>query len=137
MNLQIPFILLPGIFPPPVAGCAPWTGGGQHLSAQPLKNNASGTPRMQFERGGNGRAKDSKACRGFEAFVRPSRMSHAAAAVACSRGLQRSQKPPHLKLSRAPGIHQSGRADISFADYVRNARDGELQLFGIGKTGKK
>src|SRR5277367_918806 len=88
MNLQIPFVLLPGIFPPPVAGCAPWTGSGQHLSAQALKKNARGTPCMQLECCGNGRAKDSKAGRGFEAFVRPFRMSDSIMAVACSHGFQ-------------------------------------------------
>src|SRR5271170_454456 len=61
MNLEIPFVLLPGIFPPPVAGCAPWTGSGQHLSAQALKTNAGGTPRMQLKRCWNRWAKDSKA----------------------------------------------------------------------------
>src|SRR5277367_4128695 len=137
MNLQIPFVLLPGICAPPVAGCAPWAGSGQHLSAQPLKKNASGTTRMQLERCGNGRAKDSKARRGSEVFARPSRMSDVTVVVTCPHGFQRSQKTPHLKFSRAPGIHQSGRSDISFADHVGNARDSELQFFGIGEAGKK
>ena len=137
MNFQIPFILLPGIFPPPIAGRAPRTGSGQHLAAQPLKKNAGGAASQQFHRCGNGRAEDAKTRPGFDVFALPSRMNRAAIAAGRFRGFHRSEKPPHAKFSRAACVHQSGRADIPFADHVRDARDGQLQFFRIRKAGKK
>src|ERR1700733_9190372 len=137
MNFQIPFILLPGIFPPPVAGRAPGTGSCEHLSAQPLKSNADRTLCMQLECCGNGRAKDSKAHRGLEAFVLLSWTRDAIAVAACSCGFRGGKKPSYMKLSRAIGVDQRWGADISFAHHIRNACDGEFQFFWIRKTGKK
>src|SRR5579863_5060306 len=60
MNLQIPFLLLPRIVPPPVARCAPRPRSRQHFSAQPFENYAKGISRMQLEPYGNRRTECSK-----------------------------------------------------------------------------
>src|SRR5579863_3956243 len=70
-NLQIPIVLMPGIVAPPVAGCAPRAGSGQHFSTQSLNKNASGPAVMQVECGGNGRAENSKTRRGFRIVTLP------------------------------------------------------------------
>src|SRR5271154_4653407 len=121
MNLQIPFILLPGIFPPPVAGGAPRTGSGQHFSAQPLKNDACGTAFVQFEFCGNGRTESPETRGGFETVALSCCRDDAVETAARFGSSQRNQKPPHLKFSRAIGVYQGGRADISFSHHAGDA----------------
>src|ERR1700722_9902808 len=66
MNLQIPLVLLPAVFAPPIARRAPWACGGQYVSAQPLKNNARGAAFPQLKRRGHRRTKHPEARRRFE-----------------------------------------------------------------------
>src|ERR1039458_9094244 len=106
INLQVPFVLLPRIFPPPIAGCAPGTGSGKHFSAQTLKNKAGWATRMQFKFCRNGRAKTSKARRSVETLVLFFWMENSVTIAVGFRHAHRAQKPLHLKLSRTVCIHQ-------------------------------
>src|ERR1700722_1183513 len=120
-NFEIPFILLPGIFAPPFAGTAPWSGSRHHVAPHPAKRNAHGAAFTQFDDGGRCRTE------GTEPGDRRSRWSVVLQWLR-SRGIARWDEPPHLKCIWAMCIEQMGRSDIGITNEIREAREGQLEF---------
>ena len=55
----------------------------------------------------------------------------------CSECGAGRKEAAHAKFAGTMRVHQFGRADIGIADEIGEAGDGQLQLFRIGRTGKK
>ena len=138
MNLQVPLILLPADRRATNRRKCAMAGSGQHVSAQALKATRVGRPACSSSIAGTG-GRNIRKLAGVLKFRHclPRLRRIAILPAACFRDFQRRQKSLQLKFSRALCIHQRGRADISFAHHVCKARDGQLQLFRIGKAGKK
>src|SRR5690348_10983574 len=137
MNLQIPFLLLPGIFLPPLARCAPRAGCCSHFSGQATKKNASRTPNIWLDLGGNRRTENPKACRSFGVLPLFIWIKSGFLAVIFLRRFLRSQKSPHPKLSRPISVHQGWRANACFTNHLGNARNRKLKFFRVGKARTK
>ena len=43
MNLEVPFVVLPTVLPPPVSGSTPRPGSGHNIAAHPAEENANWT----------------------------------------------------------------------------------------------
>src|ERR1700683_1667427 len=63
-HLQVPFVVIPRIFPPPISGSPPWTRCCQYFSPLALENQPRRPPVAQFQLGGKCRTKNSEARRG-------------------------------------------------------------------------
>ena len=59
------------------------------------------------------------------------------ASTVCFGSFSRDQKAMHLKISRAVGISQRRRSDISFAHHMGNARNSFLWIVGKGFLGSE
>src|SRR5579862_6200991 len=135
MNLQVPFLLLPGIFLPPLPRCAPWAGCGGYFSGQSSENHARRASCFGLDLCGNRRAKNSKAYGSCGVLTLSFWIGPMMAIFIPS--FHRSEKPLHLKFRRTMSVHQQWRAHIGFANHVRNARNRKFEFLWIGKVWTK
>src|SRR5579872_3472159 len=125
MNFKIPFIVLPWIFLPPISRSAPRARSCNYFSAHAAKRNACWMPFTQFNFQRQRRPEGSKPGGWFAEFA------------VFQWLIARRSEPVHAKFSRPVRVDQFGRADMGIANQIRKARDGQLQFFRIGRTGKK
>src|SRR5580698_4797699 len=119
-HLQVPFVVVPRIFSPPISGSPPWTRCRQYFSPLALENQPRWSPVAQFQLGGKCRAKNSEASRGGTGKIPRSGASHG-----MSGNFRARHKAPHLKFSRSVGIEQCGSSHIFLAHHVSDPRDGQ------------